>query len=239
MIRSSVHPRCRARNSIGHTRRAGFTLIEILLAAMLAAFVLAAVYSLFNVTLKQTQTSRDATEIENVAGGVFNMIANDLKNTLAPPPPKSGGNSAAGDGLAASLPAMGSDSTSTGSSSTTSSGSSTPSTTTSGSGSSASTPSTSSSGSGSGTSSSGSGSGTSSSSGTTGPPTALSANYAFSAGVIGHDSEQYMAIYVGRTPEIYGRSLQPQQSVLAFRSAARCHLLVRAGERTVAASGRG
>jgi prepilin-type N-terminal cleavage/methylation domain-containing protein len=180
-------------------RRPGFTLLEVLLASILAALVLAAAYSLFNTTLTQTQMSRDAAEIEDVARGVFDKIGNDVLQIYPPMPPKSGGNAAAGGGLS------GSSSTSTSSSSTSSSGST--STTTSSS-------STSSSGSSSGSSSSGSSS-SSSSGGATSNETAYAANYPFEAGVIGDDSGKYMSLYMGRTPEIYGRYSNPNDYLRA------------------------
>jgi prepilin-type N-terminal cleavage/methylation domain-containing protein len=176
MIRSCPHGPARP------VRRPGFTLLEVLLAALLAALVLAAVYTLFNVTLQQTQAGRDSTEVENLARGVFNKISNDLNGTLAPLPPKTGGNSAAGGGL----------------SSSTSSGSS-------GSGSSSTASGSGTSGSGSGSSTSGSGSSTSSSPSATDNATAVAGSYPFEGGLIGDDGQKMMAIYTARTPDIYGR----------------------------------
>ena len=75
--------------------RTGFTLLEVLLASILAALVLAAVYMMLNVTLMQTQAGRDATEIEDLTRGIFGKLSTDLNGTLAPMPPKAGGNTAA------------------------------------------------------------------------------------------------------------------------------------------------
>lgn len=88
----------RTRHNPAARRRAGFTLLEILLASLLAALLLAALYAAMHTTLQQTQVTRDAVESENLSRGVFNKITIDLSGTLAPLPPKSGGNSAASGG---------------------------------------------------------------------------------------------------------------------------------------------
>src|SRR4051812_42706346 len=79
-------------------RRSGFTLLEILLATLIASLILAALYLAMYVTLQQTQTSRDANEVETLSRGVFNKMTVDLSGTLGPLPPKSGGNAAASGG---------------------------------------------------------------------------------------------------------------------------------------------
>lgn len=79
-------------------RRAGFTLLEILLASLIAALLLGALYFALNVTLQQAQVTRDAVESEDLARGVFAKLTGDLNGTLAPLPPKSGGNAAASGG---------------------------------------------------------------------------------------------------------------------------------------------
>jgi prepilin-type N-terminal cleavage/methylation domain-containing protein len=82
-------------------RRAGFTLLEILLASLIAALLLSALYAALHTTLLQTQTTRDAVEIEDLSRGIINRMTLDLSGTLAPLPPKSGGNSAASGGTTA------------------------------------------------------------------------------------------------------------------------------------------
>jgi prepilin-type N-terminal cleavage/methylation domain-containing protein len=78
--------------------RAGFTLLEILLASLIAALLLAALYFAMNMTLQQAQTARDAVESDDLTRGVFAKMTGDLNGTLAPLPPKSGGNAAASGG---------------------------------------------------------------------------------------------------------------------------------------------
>jgi prepilin-type N-terminal cleavage/methylation domain-containing protein len=85
-------------------RRAGFTLLELLLATLIAAMLLGALYMALSITLQQTQASRDAVETDTVARGVFNKITLDLTGALGPLPPKSGGN-AAGSGGESTAPA--------------------------------------------------------------------------------------------------------------------------------------
>lgn len=175
-------------------RRRGFTLIEVMLASVLAAFVLAAVYMMMNVTITQTQVSRDAVEVEDLSRGVFNKIAIDLGGTLAPLPPKSGGNNAAsGGGSAAS-----SSTTGTGTGATTPAAT-TPATTTptSDSGSTGATAAAPASGAATGTTS------TPPDASATDTSTAVSADNAFQAGVIG--DEKKLIIYSGRVPEALGR----------------------------------
>jgi prepilin-type N-terminal cleavage/methylation domain-containing protein len=177
--------------------RRGFTLIEVMLASVLAALVLAAVYMLMNVTVTQTQVSRDAVEVEDLSRGLFNKIGTDLSGTLAPLPPKSGGNSAASGG--GSAPA------SSGASASAPAGGTTP----------ASTPA-----SGSGSTGAAAAAPTSTDPSATGAAatdpsatdnsTAAAADYAFQGGVIG--DEKKLIIFAGRVPEAFGRySAEEQQ----------------------------
>ncbi len=73
-------------------RRSGFTLLELLLATLIASLLLSSLYFLMNITLRQTQDARDAVEIDAVARGAFNRMTLDLSTVLGPLPPKSGGN---------------------------------------------------------------------------------------------------------------------------------------------------
>lgn len=185
------------------SRRAGFTLIEILLAALLATLVLGAVYLLMSVTFQQTQVMRDSVETEDLSRGIFNKMTTDLSNVIPPLPAKCGGNSAASSGGTASGSASGttSGSTSMSSSSTPSSGGSSPTT-------SSSTP------------SSGSASGGTSSSSTpsaTDDSTVTAANYAFQAGVIGDDSQKMLIIFTARVPEAFGRYGDPNSQNQEYR----------------------
>lgn len=78
-------------------RRAGFTLLELLLASMIASILLGALYFALSSTLEQTQSGREASEVEDLARGTFNRIAIDLSSTLGPLPPKIAG-TASGSG---------------------------------------------------------------------------------------------------------------------------------------------
>lgn len=73
-------------------RRAGYTLLEVLLAMVIGSLLLAALYFAFDTTLLQTQASRDAVEIEDLTRAVFHRIGLDLTNVLGPNAPNSGGN---------------------------------------------------------------------------------------------------------------------------------------------------
>jgi prepilin-type N-terminal cleavage/methylation domain-containing protein len=75
-------------------RRAGFTLLEVLLASLIAVFLLAALYFAMDMTLRQAQVSRDGVEADNLTRSVFNRMTIDLSSSLGPLPPKSGGNAA-------------------------------------------------------------------------------------------------------------------------------------------------
>ncbi len=77
------------------SRRSGFTLLELLLASMIAAILLGALYLALNSTLEQTQASRDAADVEDLSRGAFNRIAIDLSSVLGPLPPKIAGTAGA------------------------------------------------------------------------------------------------------------------------------------------------
>lgn len=69
-------------------RRRGFTLLELLLASMIASILLGALYLALSSTLEQTQASRDAADVEDLSRGAFNRIGIDLSSILGPLPPK-------------------------------------------------------------------------------------------------------------------------------------------------------
>ena len=74
--------------------RPGFTLLEILLASLIAILLMAALYFAMDMTLRQTQESRDGVEVDNLSRGVYTRMSLDFSASLGPLPPKSGGNSA-------------------------------------------------------------------------------------------------------------------------------------------------
>ncbi|WP_439623666.1 prepilin-type N-terminal cleavage/methylation domain-containing protein [Gemmata sp.] len=78
------------------TRRRGFTILELLLASVIGSMILAGLYVVMNMTVNQTQASRDAMDAESTSRAVFNKVGLDLANVLGPAPPKSGGTPATG-----------------------------------------------------------------------------------------------------------------------------------------------
>ena len=80
-IRRETSPQPRLRDR-------GFTLLELLLASVIAAMLLGALYLSMNMTLEQTQASRDASDVEDLHRGVFNRMTIDLSATLGPLAPK-------------------------------------------------------------------------------------------------------------------------------------------------------
>lgn len=77
-------------------RRGGFTLLELLLATVIGSMILSGLYIVMNMTMTQTQASRDAVDAESTSRAVFNKISLDLSSVLGPAPPKSGGTPASG-----------------------------------------------------------------------------------------------------------------------------------------------
>jgi prepilin-type N-terminal cleavage/methylation domain-containing protein len=177
--------------------RRGFTLIEVMLASILAAFVLAAVYMLMNVTVTQTMVSRDAVDVEDLSRGLFGKMGADLGGTLAPLPPKSGGNNAASGGGSSS---SGTSASGTGSSTPSSGTTPTPASGSGSTGATAAAP----------TSTDASAAGTAATDpSATDNSTAAAADYAFQGGVIG--DEKKLIIFAGRVPEAFGRYGEPGQ----------------------------
>ena len=72
-------------------RRPGFTLLELLLATLIAGLLLAALYIALNMTLRQTQDAKEMVEVDGIARGTFQRMTLDLNGVLGPLPPKSGG----------------------------------------------------------------------------------------------------------------------------------------------------
>ena len=71
-----------------YNSRRGFTLLELLLASVIAAMLLGSLYLAMNMTLEQTQASRDASDVEDLHRGIVNRMSVDLAATLGPLSPK-------------------------------------------------------------------------------------------------------------------------------------------------------
>ena len=87
-------------------RRQGFTLLEVLLAMLLAMLLMGGLYVALSMSLQQVQTSRDALEIEDVSRAVFNKVSIDLTNILGPSTPNSGGTASSGASAPSTTPGM-------------------------------------------------------------------------------------------------------------------------------------
>jgi prepilin-type N-terminal cleavage/methylation domain-containing protein len=72
-------------------RRAGFTLLEVLLASAISLLLLAALYLAFDLTLQQADVGREAVQRGDIARAVTNRITIDLAGCIGPMPPRSGG----------------------------------------------------------------------------------------------------------------------------------------------------
>jgi prepilin-type N-terminal cleavage/methylation domain-containing protein len=73
------------------TRRPGYTLLEVLLASVLAVILLAALYATLDVTLLRMDVGREQVDDSILTRGVVNRMSADLAGVLGPMPPKSGG----------------------------------------------------------------------------------------------------------------------------------------------------
>lgn len=168
--------------------RRGFTLLEVLLASLIATILLGALYVVMDITLRQTQVSRDTVEEDNLSRGVFNRLTIDLAASLGPLPPKCGGNSGTGTSSGSSSGSSGDSSDSSGATSGSTTGTSSSST------SSSSTSSTASSSTSSSSTDDGSGSSSSSSS------TPQAADVGFQAGIVGDSTT--LTVFVSRLPSV-------------------------------------
>ena len=102
-------------------RRPGYTLLEVLLASVVAVVLLGALYSALEVTLVRMDANRNVIVANDLSRAVFNRLTLDLSNALGPLPPKSGGDGTTGS--AAASPATTAPTSSTTAATTASSGS--------------------------------------------------------------------------------------------------------------------
>jgi prepilin-type N-terminal cleavage/methylation domain-containing protein len=79
---------------VGSVRnRPGYTLLEILVATVIAVLLMSALYVAFDVTLSQADTGRGVVAEADFGRAVFNRMGLDLTLPVGPLPPKSGGGS--------------------------------------------------------------------------------------------------------------------------------------------------
>ena len=72
-------------------RRSGYTLLEILVATVIALLLMSGLYVAFDVTLSQTDIGRGVVAEADFGRAVFNRMSMDLTLPIGPLPPKSGG----------------------------------------------------------------------------------------------------------------------------------------------------
>src|SRR5581483_11171339 len=90
-------------------RRAGFTLLEVLLATAIGAVLLGALYTALNMQLRYSQAGRDQVEHSLLVRTLLNRIASDIRLSLAPTiPPSSSASAGSGGGGGSSTGAGGS-----------------------------------------------------------------------------------------------------------------------------------
>ena len=86
---------------LAHRRtRRGYTLLEVLLASVVAVVLLGALYAALEVTLVRMDVNRNVIVANDLSRAVFNRLNADLSNALGPLPPKSGGDGTTGSASA-------------------------------------------------------------------------------------------------------------------------------------------
>lgn len=160
------------------SRHAGYTLLELLLATLIAAMLMGALYVAMQVTLNQMDLSREQVQSDGLARGVFSRMAADLSSPLGPLQPKSGGGTSSSTSTD-TTESTGTSTTSSTTSSTSTSGASTASATTSGATTSTDTT-------------------TGIANDTASAESELAADVPLQAGVIGTDTQ--LTLYLARTP---------------------------------------
>ena len=72
-------------------RRPGFTLLEVLVASVIAIIVLAALYTAMKITMGRMDGTRDFVNQANLSQALVDRLTADLAGTMGPLPPRSGG----------------------------------------------------------------------------------------------------------------------------------------------------
>jgi prepilin-type N-terminal cleavage/methylation domain-containing protein len=91
LVEPTPHPNPPPQGGREQRSRAGYTLLEVLLASVLAVILLAALYATLDVTLLQMDIGRELVAGNNLNRAVVNRMGADLSGVLGPLPPKSGG----------------------------------------------------------------------------------------------------------------------------------------------------
>jgi prepilin-type N-terminal cleavage/methylation domain-containing protein len=81
--------------------RGGFTLLEVLLASVVATVLLGAVYAALDLTINLIDANRRVIAASDVTRAVTSRLIADMTNTLGPLPPNSGGSDPVSQGAAA------------------------------------------------------------------------------------------------------------------------------------------
>ena len=68
-------------------RRAGFTLLELLLASAIAIFLMAALYTAFEMVLRRTEVNRESVAASDLSRAVVNRLTADLSQSAGLMPP--------------------------------------------------------------------------------------------------------------------------------------------------------
>jgi len=157
--------------------RAGFTLLEVLLASAIAVFLLGALYVAFDMTLRQTDAGREAAAHGDLGRAIVNRMSIDLSGCLGQLQPNSGGASTGSQSSGSS--SSGTSSTASGTSTTAATASSTATTSTAAMSSTATT-------------------GSSSTTTTNSAMSSLAPDFPFQAGVYG--SNQQLTLFLSRVP---------------------------------------
>ena len=93
--KETPHPVLRTTLSLkgrgSNRRRPGYTLLEILVATLIALLLMSGLYVAFDVTLNQTDIGKGVVAEADFGRAVFNRMNLDLSLSVGPLPPKSGG----------------------------------------------------------------------------------------------------------------------------------------------------
>ena len=78
--------------------RAGYTLLEILVASVIGLMLMAALYATFDLVFKQTNAGRELTAESELSRAIINRLNLDITSTIGLQAPKSGGTSSSSGG---------------------------------------------------------------------------------------------------------------------------------------------